>query len=42
MSAAVPIRRRRRTRYGVIALALYVLLFLGFIAAPIVSVVVVS
>jgi putative spermidine/putrescine transport system permease protein len=38
----VPVRRRRRIRYGVIALALYVLLFLGFIAAPIVSVVIVS
>jgi putative spermidine/putrescine transport system permease protein len=42
MSAAVPVRRRRRIRYGVVALALYVLLFLGFIAAPIVSVVIVS
>lgn len=42
LAAALPVRRRRRVRYGVIALALYVLLFLGFIAAPIVSVVVVS
>jgi putative spermidine/putrescine transport system permease protein len=42
LASALPVRRRRRVRYGVIALALYVLLFLGFIAAPIVSVVVVS
>ena len=42
LAPALPVRRRRRVRYGVIALALYVLLFLGFIAAPIVSVVVVS
>jgi putative spermidine/putrescine transport system permease protein len=39
---AVPVRRRKRVRYGVIALGIYVLLFLGFIAAPIVSVVLVS
>jgi len=39
---ALPVRRRRRVRYGVIALTLYVFLFLGFIAAPIVSVVAVS
>lgn len=39
---ALPVRRRRRPRYGVIALAVYVLLFLSFIAAPIISVVVVS
>jgi putative spermidine/putrescine transport system permease protein len=42
LEPALPVRRRRRVRYGVIALALYVLLFLGFIAAPIVSVVAVS
>jgi len=42
LAAPLPVRRRLRVRYGVIALALYVLLFLGFIAAPIVSVVVVS
>jgi putative spermidine/putrescine transport system permease protein len=40
--SAVPVRRRKRVRYGVIALGIYVLLFLGFIAAPIVSVVLVS
>jgi len=38
LAPALPARRRRRVRYGVIALALYVLMFLGFIAAPIVSV----
>ncbi len=42
LAPPLPVRRRLRVRYGVIALALYVLLFLGFIAAPIVSVVVVS
>lgn len=42
LEPALPVRRRRRARYGVIALALYVLLFLGFIVAPIVSVVAVS
>jgi putative spermidine/putrescine transport system permease protein len=42
LAPALPVRRRRRIRYGVIALALYVLLFLGFIMAPIVSVVIVS
>jgi len=42
LEPALPVRRRRRVRYGVIALAFYVLLFLGFIVAPIVSVVTVS